>query len=306
MMQEANLCWRPLKNGSSISTSHSVHIDLDGAWPADCLESYVDCRRWGGHLRYSATVTGIEEFYKFIRPKMAKFTLFGSGDYHHLTALWLRHLEEPVTLVSFDNHPDWDIRPPRWCCGTWINRALELPMVRKAVIWGCGNFELNWPGNLFVSRRALREDRLEIWPWTERLKSSGRRRWPGMTHGDWKEKFRAFVQRMRDQRIYVTVDLDCLHRDESTTNWEDGLFTAADIQWALGELRAQTDVVGGDLCGAYSKPTFERLKQRIESNLDHPRLAPVSEAVAAGKNARAREMIWSALTGCVPEPLLTR
>ena len=305
MTRAAYLCCRPLKNGSSISSAtNSVHIDLDGAWPADCLESYVDCRHWGGHLRYSATVDGIEEFYRFIREKTAKFTLFGSGDYHHLSALWLRQMEEPVTLVSFDNHPDWDIRPPRWCCGTWINRALELPTVRKAVIWGCGNFELNFPGNLFVSRKALREDRLEIYPWTERLKSSGRKRWPGMLRHDWREKFSAFARRMSGERIYITVDLDCLHRDESATNWEDGLFTVADIHWALSELRNHAEVVGGDLCGAYSKPTYARLKQRIESTLDHPKLLPMTETAAAGKNARAREMIWGALTGCVAESLV--
>jgi arginase family enzyme len=282
------------------SASLSVHIDLDGAWPGDAAESYVDCRSWGRRLRYSATASGIDEFYEFIKDRIAPFTLFGSGDFHHLSALWLRSLAEPVTVVSFDNHPDWDIRPPRWCCGTWINRALELPTVRKVVIWGCGNFELNWPGNLFVSREALRTQRLEVWPWTERLKRSGRKRWPGMTRENWREKFSAFAQRLAGEKVYVTIDLDCLDREEATTNWENGLFKAEDIRWALGEIRAQTSIVGGDLCGAYSPPHYERWKQRIEATLDHPRLEPVSEATAATRNARARQIIWSALTAADP------
>jgi arginase family enzyme len=273
-----------------------VHIDLDGAWPADCTETYIGCREWGRRLRYSATRQGIEEFYEFIRTRMARFTLFGSGDFHHLTAVWLRQFEEPVTLISFDNHPDWDIRPPRWCCGTWMNRALELPTVRKAAIWGCGNFELNWPACLFVSREALRTQRFEVWPWTERLKPSGRKRWPGVTRKDWREKFSEFARRIGDENVYVTVDLDCLDCEESATNWEHGLFKVDDIQWALEELRSQARIVGGDLCGAYSPPVFERWKQRIESTLDHPKLAPINEAVAAARNARAREIIWGALT----------
>ncbi|WP_162145242.1 arginase family protein [Chthoniobacter flavus] len=280
----------------TMTPAQSIHIDLDGAWPKDATEAYADCRSWGPRLRYSATARGIEEFYEFVRPKMAKYTLFGSGDYHHLSALWLRQFEEPVTIVSFDNHPDWDIRPPRWCCGTWINRALELPHVRKAVIWGCGNFELNFPGHLFVNRRALRNQQLEVWPWTERLKPSGRKRWPGMTREDWQEKFSAFAQRLAGERLYVTVDLDCLSSDESATNWEQGLFTVEDILWALDELRAQASLAGGDLCGAYSVPTFERFKQRIESTIDHPRLDPVNPAEAAARNGRALRMIWSALT----------
>jgi arginase family enzyme len=296
MKSDATICSPNPTNGVTTSSSNSIHINLDGAWPKDSTESYVDCREWGRRLRYSATPGGIEEFYAFIRPQTAPFTLFGSGDFHHLSALWLRKLEEPVTLVSFDNHPDWDIRPPRWCCGTWINRALELPTVRKAVIWGCGNFELNWPGNLFVSRKGLRSQRLAVWPWTERLKASGRKRWPGMTHENWREKFSAFARELSGENVYITIDLDCLGREESTTNWENGLFTVEDILWALEEMRARTRIVGGDLCGAYSQPAFERWKQRIESLLDHPRLEPVSAATATDRNTRARQLIWSALT----------
>ena len=155
---------------------NSVHIDLDGAWAVDAAESagaipYVDCRSWGPVLRYSSPARAIEEFYRFVEDHLAPFTLFGSGDFHHLTALWLRRILEPFVLISFDNHPDWDIRPPKWCCGTWMNRALELPILRQASIWGCGNFELNFPGYLFVSGKALREKRLEVWPWKERLKT---------------------------------------------------------------------------------------------------------------------------------------
>jgi len=296
MQPEATLSFRNLTNGSTIYPSQSVHIDLDGAWPREATETYLDCRTWGRRLRYSATTEGIGQFYEFIKDRSARFTLFGSGDYHHLTALWLRKFEESVTLVSFDNHPDWDIRPPRWCCGTWINRALELPTVRKAVIWGCGNYELNWPGNLFVNRKALRTQRLEVWPWKERLKQSGSQRWPGMTRETWREKFSAFARQITGEKIYVTIDLDCLDREEATTNWENGLFKIEDIRWALGELRSHAEIAGGDLCGAYSQPHFERWKQRIESTLDHPRLESVSEAAAATRNARAFQFIWSALT----------
>ena len=247
-------------------------------------------------MRYSATSSGIERFYEFIKERTAPFTLFGSGDYHHLSALWLRQVEEPVTVVSFDNHPDWDIRPPRWCCGTWINRALELPMVRRAAIWGCGNFELNWPGNLFVSRKALREQRLEVWPWLERLKPSGRKRWAGVTRENWREKFTSFAQGLAGESLYVTVDLDCLDRSEATTNWENGLFTVEDVRWALEELRAQANIVGGDLCGAYSKAVYARWKQRIEATIDHPKLEAVNEAAATTHNTRALQILWTTLT----------
>ena len=278
--------------------SHSLHIDLDGAWPSDFanITAYLDCREWGPRLRYSARAEEIEAFCDSVRDHPAKFTLFGSGDFHHLTALWLRRLKDPFTLISFDNHPDWDIRPPRWGCGTWLNRALEWPALRSAAIWGCGNFELNWPGNLFVSGKALRDRRLSVWPWAERLKPSGRKRWPGMMRDDWREKFAAFARQHSGGEIYVTVDLDCLGENESVTNWENGLFTTEDIVWALGEIRTRAKIIGGDVCGAFSQPHYARWTQRIAANLDHPRMNGPTESEARARNLRTLEPIWKALT----------
>ena len=77
------------------------------------------------------------------------FLAYGSGDFHHLSALLVRRIPTPLTLVSFDNHPDWDIRPPRWCCGSWINRALDWCAREEAAVWGCGNFECwGWHSHL--------------------------------------------------------------------------------------------------------------------------------------------------------------
>ena len=276
-----------------------LHIDLDGAWPRDALGGeWLDARAWGPRLRYSARAREIEAFAGEVLGQLKAFTLFGSGDFHHLSALWLRRVAEPVTLVSFDNHPDWDLRPPRWGCGTWINRALELSQVESVSIWGCGNFELDWPGHLFVNRRALADGRLRVWPWTERLAPSGRRLFPGLTAGDWRAQFQTFAAGLAGRRLYVTVDLDCLTDADSATNWEHGLFTAADVAWALGELRARGEIVGGDLCGAYSAPSYARRGQRLLARWDHPRLP--APADAAARNANALATIWPAFASSPP------
>src|SRR5207302_2541260 len=168
---------------------------------------------------------------------------------------WMRRIREPFTLVSFDNHPDWDVRPPRWACGGWINRALELPALRRAVVWGCGNFEFDWPHRMFANHAAQREGRLRVWPWEERLRPKARARRPGMTRENWRDKFDAFAAALAGERVYVTIDLDCLRAGESVTNWEQGLFSAEDIAHALGRLRARVgELAGGDVCGAWSRP----------------------------------------------------
>lgn len=277
----------------------SWHVDLDGAWSRGAAPGafFFDAREWGPGLRYSTTRGLVNDFYERVAPSISPFTLYGSGDFHYLTALWLRQIEEPFTLVSFDNHPDWDVRPPYWCCGTWINRALTLPQLRDVAIWGCGNFELDWPNRLFANHGALRANRLQVWPWAARVSASARKKWPGINDEDWRQKFETFAAALAGGKVYVTVDFDCLRAEEATTNWENGLFTAAGIAWALGRLRQHAEIIGGDVCGAYSPARYIRFKQRIEANLDHPNIGNVDSEAAEGRNLRALRMIWPALTG---------
>jgi hypothetical protein len=34
-------------------------------------------------------------------------TLFGSGDFHHVSLALLRRLQQPFNLLVIDKHPDW-------------------------------------------------------------------------------------------------------------------------------------------------------------------------------------------------------
>ena len=231
----------------------------------------IDATKWGPRLRFSTSPTMVEQFYREIEPQLAKFILYGSGDFHHLTGLWLRSTHEPVTLVSFDNHPDWDVRPPRWCCGGWINRALELPHVRQVAIWGCGNFECWWPHQLFGNRKAERAGMLMVHPWADDRPARARKRRGAILRENWREKFENFARGLNGSNIYVTIDLDCLAPNLAWTNWENGKFDFEDVRWGLATLRQHARVVAGDMCGAYSVPTYARRKQRFVSEFDHPK-----------------------------------
>lgn len=279
-----------------------VHLNLDDAWPifADAADrttdfADLDLRQWGPRLRYHGTRDDVEAFYRAIEPKLTSFVLYGSGDFHYLAAVFLRRLNTPVTIISFDNHPDWDVRPPHWSCGGWVNRALDLPQARRICVWGCGNFELAYPSFLFANRTALRAGRIEVHPWAERQSLSVQRRFDCMTRQNWRERFERFCESISAQDVYVTVDLDCLKEEEAVTNWENGLFTADDIAWALMKLRDKTQVVGGDLCGAYSQPRYARRFQRFAANWDHPRIGPPNQCEARTLNKFALAKIWPAL-----------
>src|SRR6202171_3896660 len=250
-----------------------MFLNLDDAWfdrPSDLAT--LDVRDWGPQLRFSAPARVVEEFYRTYEPKLAPFLLYGSGDFHYPSALWLRRVTQSVFVVSCDNHPDWDIRPPKWGAGGWVNRALDLPNVRSVSVWGCGNFECWWPHQVFGNRRAERSGKLDVHPWADDRPMKDRQRRGAILRGDWEQKFGAFAKGLRGADVYVTIDLDCLRVEEAVTNWESGRFTVGDLAWALAKLRESCRIIAGDICGAYSPPVYARWKQRFAGSFDHPKL----------------------------------
>ncbi len=282
-------------------TSRALHLNLDDAWPDEPLGlPVVDARAWGPRLRFSAPPRLVTELYREQEPNLAApFLLYGSGDFHYLTALRLRPIAEPLVLVSFDNHPDWDVRPPTWGCGGWVNRALELPHVRRMSVWGCGNFECWWPHQIFGNRRAERAGILEVHPWADDRPVKDRQRKGAILKENWREHFERFLKTIGGENIYITIDLDCLGIEEAVTNWENGRFSIPDLQWALGKLREFCRIISGDICGAYSPPAYARWKQRFAAEFDHPKIQLPDDDKIRAINLAALEKLWPVLVGAL-------
>jgi len=277
--------------------SWAVHLNLDDAWPNESLGlRTIDACKWGSQLRFSAPPRLIEQFYREYETTLAApLLLYGSGDFHHLPALRLRSVVEPIVLVSFDNHPDWAVVSPKWACGGWVNRALELSKVRRASVWGCGNFECWWPHQIFGNRSAERAGILEVHPWADNRPVKDRQRRGAILRDNWRGCFEEFLKRLAGENIYVTIDLDCLRIEEAVTNWESGRFTVRDLEWALGRLVESSRIMGGDLCGAYSPPNYARWKQRFAAEFDRPKLAQPNLEQARQTNLAALEKLWPLL-----------
>ena len=260
----------------------------------------IDARAWGPRLRFSAPPRLVAEFYREHEAILASpFLLYGSGDFHYLTALRLRRIARPIVLVSFDNHPDWDVRPPKWGCGGWVNRALELSNVRRVSVWGCGNFECWWPHQIFGNRRAERAGVLDVHPWADDHPAKDRERRGAILRDNWREHFQQFFETAGGKNIYVTIDLDCLNASEAVTNWEAGRFTIADLEWAVGKLRESSQIIGGDICGAYSRPNYARFKQRFAAEFDHPKIQLPSSDQIRAINFATLEKLWPLLAGAL-------
>ena len=280
-----------------ILSDGALQLDLDDAWPNESIGlPVIHARIWGPQLRFSAPPRVVERFYREHDTTLAvPFLLYGSGDFHYLTALRLRSVAESITVVSFDNHPDWDVRPPKWACGGWVNRALELPNVRLVSVWGCGNFECWWPHRIFGNHRAERAGNLAVHPWADDRPLEDRQRTGAILRETWRERFEQFTKHLSGKNVYVTVDLDCLCIEQAVTNWEAGRFTVADLEWALEKLREFSRVVGGDLCGAYSRPQYARWKQGFAGEFDRPKLPSPNLEEARTTNVATIKILWPLL-----------
>jgi len=281
-------------------TSQTVWLAVDDAWNSENPSSFkmpsrVDASTAGPSLRFISTKRAVESFYAEFGQYFRPFILSGSGDFHHLTAVFTRQIKEPFAILSFDNHPDWDIRPPHWSCGAWVNRALENPLVQQVAVWGCGGFECDFPWRLLGNRPACRSGRLRVAPWR-----SGKG-FPSWLHpispAAWRLSFAEYVESIFAPTIYVTVDLDCLGESDAVTNWENGRFALSDVVWAITLLRQNVRLVGGDLCGAFSPMRYGSRFQALAGRFDHPRQRSVTDIERRVVNLRALETIWPHLIG---------
>lgn len=61
--------------------------------------------------------------------------LIGTGDYHYITLFWLERIDEPFSLILFDNHPD--DQPAAFggilSCGSWVGEARALPFCKEEI-----------------------------------------------------------------------------------------------------------------------------------------------------------------------------
>ena len=282
------------------SSSNQVFFRTDDAWdfiPEDhgLQMPVIDVSEEARALRFITSARKIDAFTNSYMGMFHPFTLYGSGDFHHLSAVWQRQFNESFTLLSFDNHPDWDIRPPHWSAGAWINRALENPRVESIAVFGCGNFECSFPSRLLGNRWAAKTHKLLIYPWRQK-----RVRYPAYLNplriGNWKAMFLDWLDHNHDHKVYVTIDMDCLVAGEACTNWENGRFTCNDLIWALGKLREKAVVIGGDLCGGWSQPKYATTFQKIAGWFDHPPTHEPARQDLLSSNLVTLERLWPVLT----------
>jgi len=230
--------------------------------------------------------------------------LLGSGDFHHLAVLLMETAREPVTVIHIDNHPDWVRLAPRWHCGSWVNQALRLPLVRRVITLGVCSADLVRPDLKGGNLPALADGRIVLLPWqhapsrvlwrvTDGLGhryAKGRLVWTNIAEIGVSRALDAIISRIETPAIWLSIDKDVLAEREALTNWDQGQMPLAALVQIVAAVGAQKRIVGADICGEFSAPVHANWLKRWEARRDQPQRDAAGDRLARNE-ATNRELL---------------
>ena len=260
-------------------------IDLDGSVAGqDPLRRRIDAEAstridaadLASSLRILATRRAMDVLVGRLRASAASdeepsVTFYGSGDFHHVTAALLAGVRRDVTVIHFDNHPDWVRFPPTFNCGAWVNRALELPQVKRVVTIGPCSADLVRPELQFANLTAVSDGRIVLYPGGTRPRASGaaiamasriaRRettfsRWRNLADEDWAAFLDELVAALPTRAIWLTIDKDVLGSARHSPTGTRARCRSRSSSRPSNNWRRSCEIVGVDVCGDYSPPRW--------------------------------------------------
>lgn len=270
-----------------------------------------DCRFWMGEK-------AAREIRKLLAPGLKNaVTFLGSGDFHQVSSLLIEPFEQPLTLIVFDHHPDWDILPPKRHCGSWVTQVLKKEEVEKIILLGVSSQDISTFSIQTGNLGALGQDRLEIYPYQhvrtrvffrrvpenpsvriQRRFLSSEITWQELARQNLDRFLQGLAARIKTRSVYISIDKDCLKARDSLTNWEEGFLDLDELLTMLHFLQKNFDLAGLDVTGDYSEPIFRGKWKSFCAWLDHPRGysaegVPASEidAVNEGTNLKILEAL---------------
>lgn len=287
-MPETSLCANSIRildfDASVLAQNNLLHKYTNLPYSAEI----IDLKDIAPSCRYLATKKTLERIRERLKHSLHNaITLYGSGDFHHISNLLISGFTNPLGVIVFDFHPDWDGMSVGISCGSWIAQASRAKNIQKMLLLGPSSNDLSAFGLATAYLKSLEGAKLEIFPYDKKpsrtyfryLKDSAcftaKRDILGTTlyWSNLKEKsvdfIRELVKRMPVDDIYVSIDKDCLSRAHALTNWEEGLMSIGWLLNALSVIKEEKNVVGMDITGEYSPIVIKNPIKRFFSSKDH-------------------------------------
>lgn len=251
----------------------------------------IDLKDLGPRVRFWMDRDGMREVERRIPPSDKEtVTFLGSGDFHHVAEILLKRHNEPISVIDFDFHPDWDTIFPMLHCGSWVTHAMKNPNVKKLVMIGASSRDL-LPFSLQAGDlSSLKDNRIEIYPYSRNPGiiffrnipdniSLSLKRYPLFTKVYWKELkdknvsefFKDILTRLPTKKVYITIDKDCMGTKGVLTNWDQGALPLEELLDIIKIIKENFEIVGIDITGDYSPVNIKGIFKNIASWLDHPK-----------------------------------
>ena len=272
-------------------------LDLDGGIPrqATLMRSAQplvhDLRRWGPRIRLACRFGRFAKFEKSLAknlgeesPSEPTLTLFGSGDFHHVSLALLRRQQRPFNLLVLDNHPDWMRAIPFLHCGTWLYHAARLPQVQQIFHVG-GNMDFDNGFRRLAPWPLLRSGKIRVFP---AMRYFRRGRWSGVanepvrqniftpvTTHRLQELFDSHRSQLKSCPLYISLDKDVMLAGDATVNWDSGHLTLPEVITILQSFIALANgsLLGMDVLGDWSAVQTRGIFRRYLHWTEHPKLA---------------------------------
>lgn len=217
-------------------------------------------------------------------------TFLGSGDFHQVSNILISQFSEPLSVIVFDAHPDWDSLPPRLGCGSWVTETLKCENILKFILIGVSSDDISSFNLETADLNSLSNNRLEIYPYAHRpslvfLKRIPRnisiqvKKWLVINKIFWSELrgknlsefILSLVKRIPTKKVYLSIDKDCLKSEFALTNWEEGLISLEELILMLKVIQENCDIIGADISGDYSPVIIRGRFKKFCSAFDHPK-----------------------------------
>jgi hypothetical protein len=263
----------------------------------------VEARDLGPALRLWSRPTGIEALRGRLREALPAadgpaLVIAGSGDFHHVSPLLLERALEAsnapaVTVLHFDNHPDWVRFENGVHCGSWVGWAARTPKVAKVITVGVCSRDIRGPSPRRADLALISDDRLELYAYREpdgvdAVRLCGRE-WPTIEAVGEDAFAELLAGRIGTDAVYVTIDKDVLQSSDAATNWDQGRTSLTFLKRLIAPVLANHRLIGADVVGDWSPAVYgggplASLMKQGEALLDQPWSKPAPTARAANEN----------------------
>ena len=156
-----------------------------------------------------------------VRSKLTSIHLLDSGNYHHLSRVYLDLIKEPYNLVVYDNHTDMQFSAfgNILSCGSWIADAYEtLHNLNKIIVVGANS--------KYIEECAFNKDKRVVF--ADSISD---------------------VYLESQLPIYISIDKDVLSANEFISDWDQGGMSLATLKEELKFLIGRFRIIGTDICG---------------------------------------------------------